>query len=502
MGIAITALRKILRDVNPEVTFEVIRKRTLREMGEEFEEEFGRDSYNKKNQSNNTPTTREKSPEAVMRNPKAALSNYNPANIHPYFDPSSPLLLSPVLSEFTMNITQLAFAGEIDPVIGRDIEVERVLQILSRRRKNNPILLGEPGVGKTAVAEGLALQIIGGQVPMTLQGKNIITLDLGLIIAGSRYRGDFEKRLKRVINDIQLTQCYILVVDEVHTLVGAGAAEGSLDAANILKPALARGEFQCIGATTLAEYRKYIEPDAALARRFQNVIVKEPSVDDTISILVGIRDRYEAHHGVQITQNALEEAAVLTSRYINDRFLPDKAIDAIDEACSRVRLGYELIPNICNEFEDQLAAICREKDAAYADKDWLTALAILREEIRFVQAFISFLYDLIGKLREEKKIWVIRGLQQRYQFVLKGIGPMLKEWEIVLAIYDNEVILNKLTIRKGEVERSQSSGSDEEFENLPEPENPEELENQLLEYRAELQNQPMARFVDRPPLDN
>ena len=498
-GIAITALRKILRDVNPEVTFEVIRKRTLREMGEEFEEEFGRDSYNKKNQSNNTPTTREKSPEAVMRNPKAALSNYNPANIHPYFDPSSPLLLSPVLSEFTMNITQLAFAGEIDPVIGRDSEVERVLQILSRRRKNNPILLGEPGVGKTAVAEGLALQIIGGYVPQGLQGKNIITLDLGLIIAGSRYRGDFEKRLKRVISDIQLTQCYILVIDEVHTLVGAGAAEGSLDAANILKPALARGEFQCIGATTLSEYRKYIEPDAALARRFQSVIVAEPSVDDTINILVGIRDKYELHHGVQITQNALEEAVVLTSRYVNDRYLPDKAIDIIDEACARVRLGYELIPNICNEFEDQLASICREKEASYTDKDWLTALSLLRDEIKFVQQFLRFLYELIGKLKEDKKIWIIRGLQQRYQFVLKGIGPLLKEWDLVLSLYDNEQLIIKLQTEKDKPTKKKGKGKGKG--KLPEPKNSEELEIKLTKYRAKVQNEPAQNFVNNPPLD-
>ena len=494
-GIAITALRKILRDVNPEVTFEVIRKRTLREMGEEFEEEFGRDSYNKKNQSNNAPTTRESTPEAVMRNPKAALNNYNPADIHPYFDPTSPLLLSPVLSEFTMNITQLAFAGEIDPVIGRDSEVERVLQILSRRRKNNPILLGEPGVGKTAVAEGLALQIIGGYVPQGLQGKNIITLDLGLIIAGSRYRGDFEKRLKRVISDIQLTQCYILVVDEVHTLVGAGAAEGSLDAANILKPALARGEFQCIGATTLSEYRKYIEPDAALARRFQSVIVAEPSVDDTINILVGIRDKYELHHGVQITQNALEEAVVLTSRYVNDRYLPDKAIDIIDEACARVRLGYELIPNICNEFEDQLASICREKEASYTDKDWLTALGLLRDEIKFVQQFLRFLYELIGKLKEDKKIWIIRGLQQRYQFVLKGIGPLLKEWDLVLSIYDNDQLIQNL---KAITEKS--TGKKSKI-NLPEPKNSEELEIELTNYREKVQNEPTQNFINNPPLD-
>ena len=495
-GIAITALRKILREVNPDITFENIRKRTLKEMGEEFEEEFGRETYRGKQTSKNSPS-KQKKLEPGNKEQKSS-SEYSPADVHPYFDPDAPLLLSPVLNEYTTNITQMAFAGEIDPVIGRDTEVERVLQILSRRRKNNPILLGEPGVGKTAVAEGLALQIIGGYVPTSLQGKNIITLDLGLIIAGSRYRGDFEKRLKRVISDVQLTQCYILVIDEVHTLVGAGAAEGSLDAANILKPALARGEFQCIGATTLSEYRKYIEPDAALARRFQSVLVKEPSVDDTIQILVGIRDKYEEHHGVQITQNALEEAAVLTSRYVNDRYLPDKAIDIIDEACSRVRLGYELIPDICNQFEDHLAALCREKDAAYADKDWLTALAALREEIKFVQQFLRFVYDLIDKLKEQKKIWIIRGLQQRYQFILKGTGPLLKEWDIVLSIYDNEKLIVKL---KEQQNRLDNSSLDNEIESLPKPKDSEELENQLVEYRAQLQSQPTQDFINKPPLD-
>jgi len=494
-GIAITALRKILRDVNPEATFEMIRKRTLREMGEEFAVEFN--FSQKDNSSTETEDLQNLNPETTaMINPNG-LKDFSPADLHPYFDPQAPLLLSPVLNEFTTNITQMAFAGDIDPVIGRDSEVERVLQILSRRRKNNPILLGEPGVGKTAVAEGLALQIIAGNVPLVLQGKNIITLDLGLIIAGSRYRGDFEKRLKRVISDVQLTQCYILVIDEVHTLVGAGAAEGSLDAANILKPALARGEFQCIGATTVSEYRKYIEPDAALARRFQSVVVNEPSVDDTINILVGIRDKYESHHGVQITQNALEEAAVLSSRYINDRYLPDKAIDIIDEACSRVRLGYELIPNICNEFEDQLAAICREKEATYSDKDWLTALGILREEIKFVQQFLTFLYELIGKLKEEKKIWIIRGLQQRYQFILKGIGPLLKEWDIVLAIYDNERLIYKLKLEESKTNRR----SKKKTKKLPKPKNSEELEKQLIDYRAQNLQQTGQNFINNPPLD-
>jgi len=495
-GIAVSAMKKVIEEVNPKLTFDGIRKRCLREMGEDFAQEFGKPSETMIKETNapiNSVTSDNFDDEEALL--EAAW--YDLGEIHPYFDPESPLLLSPVINEYTQNITQAAFAGEIDPVIGRDSEVERVLQILSRRRKNNPILLGEPGVGKTAVAEGLAIEIIRGQVPLTVMGKNIITLDLGLIIAGSRYRGDFEKRLKRVIGDIQMTECYILVIDEVHTLVGAGAAEGSLDAANILKPSLARGEIQCIGATTLSEYRKYIEPDAALARRFQSVFVNEPTVDDTINILVGIRDRYEAHHEVQITQNALEEAVVLTSRYVNDRFLPDKAIDVLDEACSRVRLGYELIPTACTEFEDQLAALCREKDLCYEDKDWTTGLYLLREEIKFVQQFIRFLYDAIDQLRQEKKIWIIRGLQQRYQFILRGIGPILKEWEIVLALYDNDSIIQSLALKKANLEGKE----DDELENLPTPEDPELIENQLLEFRSARTKEVPQTFVNKPPLD-
>jgi len=488
-GIAVTALRKILQEVNPDVTFDIIRRRTLREMGEDFDEEFRRPPSTEEEFTRYMEEKRRQMDQ--LRNP-GQLQQFDPAQIHPYFDPGAPLLLSPVLNEFTQNITQLAFAGQIDPVVGRDVEVERCLQILSRRRKNNPILLGEPGVGKTAVAEGLALQIITGNVPSPLQGKNIITLDLGLIIAGSRYRGDFEKRLKRVIADIQLTQCYILVVDEVHTLVGAGAAEGSLDAANILKPALARGEFQCIGATTISEFRKYIEPDAALARRFQSVMVDEPSVDDTISILGGIRDKYESHHCVQITQDALEEAAILSSRYINDRYLPDKAIDIIDEACSRVRLGYELIPNILTGFEDQLAAICREKDAAYVDKDWKTGLELLREETKIVENFLNIIYDLLAKLREQKKYWVVRSMKQRYQFILKGNEPLLKEWQLVVDIDENEKLIRKLA-RKNNNSKNKK---------LPKPADPNKLEETLANYRAEFYQQPVKNFLEEPPVDN
>ena len=243
-----------------------------------------------------------------------------------------------VLSEFGRNLNELVQQGKIDPVIGRDTEIERVIQVLCRRTKNNPALLGEPGVGKTAIAEGLAQRIVTGNVPELLRDKEVFTLDIGSMVAGARYRGDFEERLKRVMEEVKKDSNIILFIDEMHTLIGAGSAEGSLDAANILKPELARGDIQCIGATTLDEYRKHIEKDAALERRFQPITVNEPTEEDAIAILKGIRDKYEAHHSVEISDEAIEAAVKLSSRYISDRFLPDKAIDLIDEAASRVRL--------------------------------------------------------------------------------------------------------------------------------------------------------------------
>ena len=242
------------------------------------------------------------------------------------------------LDKFGRNLTQLAKEGKLDPVVGREMEIERIMQVLSRRTKNNPVLIGEPGVGKTAVVEGLALDIVNGRVPETLRDKQLYSLDLGSLVAGSRYRGDFEERLKKVLKEINQRGDIILFIDEIHTIVGAGAAEGAIDAASLLKPKLARGELQTIGATTLDEYRKHIEKDAALERRFQPVNVPEPSVEDTIQILKGLRDRYEAHHRVSITDGALAAAASLSDRYINDRFLPDKAVDLIDEAGARMRI--------------------------------------------------------------------------------------------------------------------------------------------------------------------
>ncbi|KAL1809846.1 hypothetical protein DCAR_0729484 [Daucus carota subsp. sativus] len=276
----------------------------------------------------------------------------------------------PTLEEYGTNLTKLAEEGKLDPVVGRQPQIERVTQILGRRTKNNPCLVGEPGVGKTAIAEGLAQRIANGDVPETLEGKKVITLDMGLLVAGTKYRGEFEERLKKLMDEIKQADDIILFIDEVHTLIGAGAAEGAIDAANILKPALARGELQCIGATTLDEYRKHIEKDPALERRFQPVKVPEPSVDETIQILKGLRERYEIHHKLRYTDEALESAAQLSYQYISDRFLPDKAIDLIDEAGSRVRLRHAQLPEEARELEKELRQITKEKNEAVRGQDF------------------------------------------------------------------------------------------------------------------------------------
>ena len=295
---------------------------------------------------------------------------------------------TPTLDEFGSNLTQLAGEGKLDPVVGRQHEIDRVIQILGRRTKNNPVLIGEPGVGKTAIAEGLAQRIQTGDIPDILEDKRVLTLDIGLLVAGTKYRGEFEERLKKIMEEIKAAGNVILVIDEVHTLIGAGAAEGAIDAANILKPALARGELQCIGATTLDEYRKHIERDAALERRFQPVNVGEPSIPDTIEILRGLRERYEQHHRLKITDEALEAAATLGDRYISDRFLPDKAIDLIDEAGSRVRLLNSKLPPAAKEVDKELRKIQKEKEDAVREQDFTRAGELrdkeveLREQIR------------------------------------------------------------------------------------------------------------------------
>jgi len=301
---------------------------------------------------------------------------------------------SAVLDQFGRNLTQAAREGKLDPVIGRSLEIERVMQVLSRRTKNNPVLIGEPGVGKTAVVEGLAQDIVRGDVPETLKDKQLYTLDLGALVAGSRYRGDFEERLKKVLKEIRTRGDIILFIDEIHTLVGAGAAEGAIDAASILKPMLARGELQTIGATTLDEYRKHVEKDPALERRFQPIQVAEPSLTHAIEILKGLRDRYEAHHRVSITDSALVSAATLADRYINDRFLPDKAIDLIDEAGARLRIRRMTAPPELKELDEEIAEARREKESAIDAQDFEKAAGLRDKE-----------KQLTAKRADKEKAW-------------------------------------------------------------------------------------------------
>ncbi len=296
-------------------------------------------------------------------------------------NPTKGNLKTATLDEFGTNLTKLASESKLDPVVGRYAEIDRVVQILGRRTKNNPVLIGEPGVGKTAIAEGLAQRIQLGDIPDILEDKRVLTLDIGLLVAGTKYRGEFEERLKKIMEEIKSAGNVILVIDEVHTLIGAGAAEGAIDAANILKPALARGELQCIGATTLDEYRKHIERDAALERRFQPVMVGEPSIEDTIEILKGLRERYEQHHRLKITDDALEAAAHLGDRYISDRFLPDKAIDLIDEAGSRVRLINSKLPPEAKQIDKELRQIQKQKEESVRDQNFDQAGQLREKEM-------------------------------------------------------------------------------------------------------------------------
>ncbi len=322
-----------------------------------------------------------------------------------------------VLDQFGRNLTQAAREGKLDPVIGRQKEIERVMQVLSRRTKNNPVLIGEPGVGKTAVVEGLAQHIIKGEVPETLKDKQLYTLDLGALVAGSRYRGDFEERLKKVLKEIRTRGDIILFIDEIHTLVGAGAAEGAIDAASILKPMLARGELQTIGATTLDEYRKHLEKDAALERRFQPIQVGEPSLAHTIEILKGLRDRYEAHHRVSITDGALVAAATLADRYISDRFLPDKAIDLIDEAGARMRIRRMTAPPDLRDFDERIAQVRRDKESAIDAQDFERA-AQLRDKEK----------TLLGQKSQREKEWKAGDLDVVSEVDDEQIAEVLANW--------------------------------------------------------------------------
>ena len=322
-----------------------------------------------------------------------------------------------VLDQFGRNLTAAAKEGKLDPVVGRDKEIERIMQVLSRRTKNNPVLIGEPGVGKTAVVEGLALDIANGNVPETLKDKQVYSLDLGSLVAGSRYRGDFEERLKKVLKEINQRGDIILFIDEIHTLVGAGAAEGAIDAASLLKPKLARGELQTIGATTLDEYRKHIEKDAALERRFQPVQVDEPSVEDTVQILKGLRDRYEAHHRVSYTDDALAAAANLSDRYINDRFLPDKAVDLLDEAGARMRIKRLTQPEGLREVDDRIQEVRREKEAAIDAQDFEKAAGLRDTERK------------LGEERAEKeKKWRSGELEDIAEVGEEQIADVLANW--------------------------------------------------------------------------
>ena len=321
------------------------------------------------------------------------------------------------LDQFGRDLTELAKKGEIDPVIGRQVEIERVIQILSRRTKNNPCLIGEPGVGKTAVAEGLALKIVQGEVPELLKDKRVVALDLTSMVAGTKYRGDFEERIKSAMEEVKNSGNIILFIDEIHTIIGAGAAEGSADAANILKPSLARGEFQLIGATTIDEYRKHIEKDAALERRFQPVMVGEPTEEEAIQILKGLRDRYEVHHKVKITDEAIDAAVKLSSRYIADRFLPDKAIDLIDEAASRVRLRAFTEPNDIQDMEKRIKQLEQEKAAAVNTQDFEGAAKIRDEE-----------KQLRERLEQEKEVWKEKKVSGNGEVTPQDIANIVSTW--------------------------------------------------------------------------
>lgn len=338
-----------------------------------------------------------------------------------------------VLDQFGRNLTQAAKDGKLDPVVGRESEVERIMQVLSRRTKNNPVLIGEPGVGKTAVVEGLALDIVNGKVPETLKDKQLYSLDLGSLVAGSRYRGDFEERLKKVLKEINQRGDIILFIDEIHTLVGAGAAEGAIDAASLLKPKLARGELQTIGATTLDEYRKHIEKDAALERRFQPVKVEEPSLDDTILILKGLRDKYEAHHRVSYTDEALKAAASLSDRYINDRFLPDKAVDLLDEAGARMRIKRMTAPEGLREVDDRIAEVRKEKEAAIDAQDFEKAAGLRDQERK------------LGEERAEKeKQWRSGDLEEIAEVGEEQIAEVLAHWTGIPVLKLTEKESNRL----------------------------------------------------------
>ncbi|MDA5110158.1 MULTISPECIES: ATP-dependent Clp protease ATP-binding subunit [Brevibacillus] len=366
----------------------------------------------------------------------------------------NPAANTPTLDSLARDLTAIAREGGLDPVIGRQKEIERVIQVLSRRTKNNPVLIGEPGVGKTAIAEGLAQKIVNNEIPETLRDKRVMTLDMGTVVAGTKYRGEFEDRLKKIMDEIRQAGNIILFIDELHTLIGAGGAEGAIDASNILKPALARGELQCVGATTLDEYRKYIEKDAALERRFQPIQVDEPTVEDAIKILHGLRDRYEAHHRVKITDEAIEQAVKLSDRYITDRFLPDKAIDLIDEAASKVRLQSFTVPPNLKELESRLEEVRKEKDAAVQSQEFEEAAALRDQE---------------QKLREElektKKDWKERQGKLNMEVTPEDIAHVVANWTGIPVVKLKEEETERL-LKMEEILHDRVIGQDEAVKSI------------------------------------
>lgn len=366
----------------------------------------------------------------------------------------NPAANTPTLDGLARDLTAIAREGGLDPVIGRQKEIERVIQVLSRRTKNNPVLIGEPGVGKTAIAEGLAQKIVNNEIPETLRDKRVMTLDMGTVVAGTKYRGEFEDRLKKIMDEIRQAGNIILFIDELHTLIGAGGAEGAIDASNILKPALARGELQCVGATTLDEYRKYIEKDAALERRFQPIQVDEPTPEDAVKILHGLRDRYEAHHRVKITDEAIEQAVKLSDRYITDRFLPDKAIDLIDEAASKVRLQSFTVPPNLKELEGRLEEVRKEKDAAVQSQEFEEAAALRDQE---------------QKLREEldktKKDWKERQGQLNMEVTPEDIATVVASWTGIPVLKLKEEEAERL-LKMEEILHNRVIGQDEAVKSI------------------------------------
>ncbi|NLJ68920.1 MAG: ATP-dependent Clp protease ATP-binding subunit [Firmicutes bacterium] len=378
---------------------------------------------------------------------------------------------TPTLDQFGRDLTEMAREGKLDPVIGREQEIQRVIQVLSRRTKNNPCLIGEPGVGKTAIAEGLAQLIVAGDVPETLIGKRVVTLDLGALVAGSKFRGEFEERLKKVMEEIRASGDVILFIDEMHTIIGAGAAEGAIDASNILKPALSRGELQAIGATTIDEYRKYVERDAALERRFQPVMVDEPTVEESIAILEGLRDRYEAHHRVKITDEALVAAVRLADRYVTDRFLPDKAIDLIDEAASKVRLSGLVTPPQLKELEAKIEELRVEKESAIKNEEFEKAAALRDEEQK--------LREQLDNGREE---WKNNRVRQEGVVSADDIAEVVSSWtgipvvklaqEEMDRLLDLEKILHQRVIGQEEAITSMSQAIRRAHAGLKDPKRP------------------------------